>query len=347
MESLIGLLDDLLRQHRPAYYQRLLPAATAGDILALESCLGVALPPAFKSLYLWRNGQPSNLYESWQNNQTLMSLAAIREAHDVLTGLLREGEFERARWWHPQWIPFLDNGGGDHFCVDLAGVFTGDRGQIIEFRHDNPIREIVAPNFKAWLAGYVDLIQNEDWEYYEETGDELYLDWDSDIEGYPIRAEATSVIPDVNALEYARWQLNDIHRSSGSAADYLDRGRPDPDQRAEAKAAIKRLESEAVQLENTFDQTLTDLRIQNPAVVFVWVATHVEVLNDIIGEARSVESLAVWDKTRIHVAEKTLAEWQEVKEGKRNYVSINWYFLKDYEERLTAKLPGLKLREPA
>lgn len=151
----------------------------------------------------------------------------------------------------------------------------------------------------------------------------------------------------MSELEAIRWQLNAIRRSAGSAADYLDRGRPSPEQRAEAQAAIKRLEKEARALEEDFDQRLVRLREQNPVVIFSWVAAHKTVLDEIIAEARVNDPPAISDKTRIHVAQKTLAEWQEVKDGTRNYVSINWSFLKDYEERLMAKLPDLDLRRPA
>ncbi len=347
MESIVGKLDRLLQQYRPAYYQRLKPGATIENILEFEFHLSATLPYSFKSLYLWKNGQPSSYFEAWQSNQTLMSLAAIREAHDVLTGLLRAGEFDKANWWHPQWIPFLDNGSGDHFCIDLVGTLGGRAGQIIEFRHNNSCRKIVAPSFEAWLDSYVDLIQNEDWAYYEETGEELYLDWDPEFDRYPLYAEAADVAEQVNVLETARWELNCIHRSIGSAADYLDRGRPSPNQQTETRAAILRLEEQARDLEADFDIMLAEIREQNPAAFYRWVATHVSVLNEIVAEVRVIASPAPWDKARIHVAEKTLVEWWEVRDGTRNYVAINWHFLKDYEERMMTKLPNLILRKSA
>jgi cell wall assembly regulator SMI1 len=185
MQTILQQVDTLLRIHRPDYYARLQPGASASELDALELALGLQLLPDYRTLYTWKNGQRG--FKTLHHNLTFMSLKQAQEAHTILTGLLRGGEFSRANWWHPAWIPFLDNGGGNHYCLDLAGSFTGRVGQIIEFRHDHPARTILAPSLSAWLADYATLLATTDWE--EMIGD-LYLDWIPRTPGYPIAMQA-------------------------------------------------------------------------------------------------------------------------------------------------------------
>jgi cell wall assembly regulator SMI1 len=72
----------------------------------------------------------------------------------------------------------------------MEGTFTGSVGQIIEFWHDDAARNIVAPSLESWLEDYVLLLEQEDWEYYRETGDKVFLDWESNASGYPLKKKA-------------------------------------------------------------------------------------------------------------------------------------------------------------
>jgi cell wall assembly regulator SMI1 len=190
MQELIARLDALLQQHRPTYYQKLLPGLTSDDLQAFEQYLGFSVPPTFKQLYGWKNGQRTATFESFQLNQTLMNIEQVKKGYRILTDLLDAGEFKEEHWWSPSWLPFLSSGSGDHFCLDLEGTFTGSVGQIIEFWHGDPARNIVAPSLESWLADYVLLLEQEDWEYYRETGDKIFLDWASTASGYPIKQKA-------------------------------------------------------------------------------------------------------------------------------------------------------------
>jgi cell wall assembly regulator SMI1 len=148
------------------------------------------LPSAFHELYQWHDGQSFDCYEAFQDNRVFMALDDARESHEILTELLDAGEFQRANWWSRHWVPFLYNGAGDYVCVDLAGTFTGQVGQIIEFWHDDAGRNVIAPSLEAWLADYAALLERTEWEYYAETGEEPFLDWESSMPGYPLRFTA-------------------------------------------------------------------------------------------------------------------------------------------------------------
>ncbi|HEY9729582.1 MAG TPA: SMI1/KNR4 family protein, partial [Chroococcales cyanobacterium] len=65
MPDLIERLDRWLRQNRPGYYSQLLPGLTDEQIMEFEEALGISLPPDFKLLYKWKNGQPSGHYDSF------------------------------------------------------------------------------------------------------------------------------------------------------------------------------------------------------------------------------------------------------------------------------------------
>lgn len=190
MLNLIEKLDTLLKQYRPAYYEKLLPGLAISEITAFEEVLGFSLPQDYKDLYQWRNGQSTSYYEAFHWNQTWMSNKEVKGSISDLNALLRGGDFEKTNWWNSMWIPFLSNGAGDHFCLDIAGVFTGQKEQIIEFRHNHAERKIVAPNMAIWLADYVALLEQEDWDYYRETGKVPFLEWKCNTPGYPIRQMA-------------------------------------------------------------------------------------------------------------------------------------------------------------
>ncbi len=193
MDELIARLDVVLRNYRPEYYHRLLPGLTVTEIRATEESLGFSFPRVLKNLYLWKNGQPALYFEPLFQNRTFESIQQVVESHRVLTELEQCGEFDTLNGWSRKWIPFLANGAGDYHCVDMEGVFTGQQGQIIEFWHDIPSRTILAPSLESWLASFVHMLENEDWDEYKrckETGEDFFIDWQPDIPGYPVRAWA-------------------------------------------------------------------------------------------------------------------------------------------------------------
>ncbi|UOQ75032.1 SMI1/KNR4 family protein [Hymenobacter cellulosilyticus] len=109
----------------------------------------------------WHNGQQG--FESFVENNCLQSLGSAAETMRINRQLLEAGEFELANWWQPGWVPILENGGGDHVCVDLQGSFTGRAGQLLEHWHDWEPRNVLFPNLTSWLQAVV--------QTYEEAGE--------------------------------------------------------------------------------------------------------------------------------------------------------------------------------
>jgi cell wall assembly regulator SMI1 len=189
LKELLLRLDTLLKELRPEYYAQLQPPASEEQLQQFERSIGFPIPEAFKELYRWKNGQPRHYFHSFIYNDSFLSLEEAQDAYNMLNELLESGDFDREHWWSPYWLPFLESAGGDLVCVDMEGTFTGLRGQILQFWHDDETRLIDAPNLEEWFASLVD-----HFEWAVEKGiqdeEELTSTWEQDIPDYPIRERA-------------------------------------------------------------------------------------------------------------------------------------------------------------
>lgn len=185
-------LEAWLRAHRPDYLDQLRPGATDRQLDEVEVAIGAELPRAFRELYQWRNGQPRQCYDGFVNNRMFASLESALDTWNILTPMIGR-DFPHPSWWRRSWIPFLDNGGGDHLVVDLEGCFGGVPGQVLYFWHDWEDRSIVAPSVESWLEHLVEALESGVLVCDEEEGtireaDALgMVSWVGHvIEGYPI-----------------------------------------------------------------------------------------------------------------------------------------------------------------
>ncbi|MBT1699165.1 SMI1/KNR4 family protein [Fulvivirgaceae bacterium PWU4] len=180
MQTLLNTLDKHLQEKRPDYYKDLRPPLTDQQIGDLEKKYNLQLPSDVRLLYQWKNGQDD--YKRFVNNSTFMPLESALESYELLTGMIGY-DFEIKNWWNEHWIPLFENGSGDHICVDMAGIFTGDAGQIVDFWHDSPGRNVTAPSLEAFIGSLN--------KYYETTKpedfDEFFII--EGIKGYPKRFE--------------------------------------------------------------------------------------------------------------------------------------------------------------
>lgn len=128
------------------------------------------------------------------------------------------------------------------------------------------------------------------------------------------------------ALEVYRQKIEKAEFTAGDRSDYIDHGRPDAKQLKAAQELITKMLSEAAELKKEF-HTLVD---QSPKeAVLEWVDWHRNVLQAILLETPT----NTFGKTRLFTARKTLAEWDKVLAREQDYVSINWYYLKDYKAK--------------
>jgi cell wall assembly regulator SMI1 len=154
VEALIGRLDRWLAANRPDYYTHLLPGATDAQLEAFEARFSLALPAAFRQLYRWRDGHDQHRSASLVHNLMFSSLEDAARSKELMDDMIG-ADFDDPRWWRRGWVPFLENGAGDHLCADVAAEDGGTPGQVLMFYHDWEYRPVRSPSMEAWLADLV------------------------------------------------------------------------------------------------------------------------------------------------------------------------------------------------
>jgi cell wall assembly regulator SMI1 len=177
MQALLNRLDSYIAEKRAAYYTTLQPGLSAAEIADLEKQFNVTLPADLRALYQWKNGQHSDSYEAFVNNSMFVPLKNALETARELTAMIGS-DFDLENFWHPAWIPLFDNGGGDYICYDTAGVFTGIKGQLIEFWHADNDRDTIAPDLTSFITSINQLYLSTDAadfdEYFEVKAQDGY-----------------------------------------------------------------------------------------------------------------------------------------------------------------------------
>ena len=131
-------------------------------------------------------------------------------------------------------------------------------------------------------------------------------------------------------LETLRQNIEDAEYEAGSQSDYLDRGNPNPTQAKQAQERVVNLNNQSNVLRAQLTELVASVRSKEPQAIEEWVDFHMTILKKIIDE-KETGATAV---ARRNVAKGTLREWEKVRAGEQEYVGINWYFLKDYRERV-------------
>ncbi|MBP0615726.1 SMI1/KNR4 family protein [Jiella mangrovi] len=140
------------------------PPASDHQIDEAERRLGVALPPAIRRLYQLADGQPPDRISLWGAFQLVPLKDVVENAaflndefpdginvHDEDHAQIDVPPEIRAVWWSRGWIPIMENGGGDHVCVDLDPAEAGTPGQLLTYYHDETYRPLVASDMEALL----------------------------------------------------------------------------------------------------------------------------------------------------------------------------------------------------
>lgn len=152
MKELINKLDRWLQTNRPDYYESLRPPWTNEQFEKIQNLSGTELSESFRTLYGWKGGQSALASESLYDNWRYLQFEEIRINYQSYNELYEMGEFKQKDWWNPKWIPFLENENEVLMCVDLAGSFDGQQGQLITFIADDPARTIEFPSLEEFLT---------------------------------------------------------------------------------------------------------------------------------------------------------------------------------------------------
>lgn len=127
-------------------------------------------------------------------------------------------------------------------------------------------------------------------------------------------------------LEKLRQKIEKMLDDMGSQSDFIDYGKPDKKQaekiQQEIAAQTKRVEALKTKLREMISKS-------SAQAIEEWVNWHKNILQNILNE----QGTDTKNKTRIFTARQTLGAWEKVLHKEQDFVSINWYYLKDYQEK--------------
>jgi len=127
-------------------------------------------------------------------------------------------------------------------------------------------------------------------------------------------------------LETLRQKIEDSEYEAGDKTDYLSYGKPNAAQAKQAQALIEKLKLQSTEARAELKQLLGTLRSQRSQAIEEWLNYHIDLLQKIVDEKTDAVITP-----RKNVAKETIQNWEKVRAGELDYVSINWHFLKDYK----------------
>lgn len=175
MRELWQNIDRWFVDNAPHCHENLARAGGASPelLLELQRTLEQELPPEFHAyLQLHGNGDRVNFYEydglpvermlaRWRGLEELRKDGTFATA--TPRELSREAEQVQWQWWHPGWLPFAQDGGGNLYCIDLDPGPAGRRGQVIAWEmHSGPVGPL-ARSFEAFLDKYLERLRAGRW----------------------------------------------------------------------------------------------------------------------------------------------------------------------------------------
>ncbi|WEH16554.1 SMI1/KNR4 family protein [Streptomyces sp. VNUA24] len=118
-------METWLAANAPYTYAKLAPPAEPAAITAAEKAIGLTFPDPLTESLLRHDGTNHAvlLPPFWMPLSThdiLETWTMRTEIHASIFGDTQDGdaEAEYGPWWHRQWIPFAENGGGDELVID-------------------------------------------------------------------------------------------------------------------------------------------------------------------------------------------------------------------------------------
>ncbi|MER7792796.1 SMI1/KNR4 family protein [Streptomyces sp. NPDC097640] len=164
LTTTVSDIADWLTAHAVSATERLSSRRGAADLAAiaeLEAAVGERLPADFRSYLRFFGGSAGLDVFEYDG----MSVPNILSRWRGLTDLLAKGTFDSAepheldpdngsvryRWWHPGWIPFAQDSGGNLHCIDLAPERDGVRGQVFSWENHGGPLGVRAQSFEQFL----------------------------------------------------------------------------------------------------------------------------------------------------------------------------------------------------
>ncbi len=151
-------IQNWARAHAPSITFR--PPAKPADIDNFAAKSGLVIPEELRQALLVADGETptsAGMIGNWR----ILPITEIQGTWGLLTKLAEKGAFTslepdaptyiRYAWWHPGWIPIVENGVGDYFCLDTDPTDPDRAGQVLLFLQNRPDRPLVAGSLRAWF----------------------------------------------------------------------------------------------------------------------------------------------------------------------------------------------------
>jgi cell wall assembly regulator SMI1 len=160
-----AIWDDIttwLGQNAQPTLATLHSGANPQDIDRAEEILGIRLPAAYRQSLLRHDGQ------TYLTDYEYLSLQQVLRIWNSKRNALERGDFVgrevyqhgngviRNFWWHPGWIPFAEDSGGNLLCLDLAPASKGHWGQVLCWERTTGPYPGTETSFAEWLRTYRD-----------------------------------------------------------------------------------------------------------------------------------------------------------------------------------------------
>ncbi len=132
----------------------------------------------------------------------------------------------------------------------------------------------------------------------------------------------------LKTLETLRRRLEAVRYQIGSMSDYLDRGRPTPDEARKTRAAMADQEAAAADLETQLVAMIAAYRQNEPHLIRQWVSIHQAILRELNAyfAAHQAENAYAYRLER-YVTAQAVEEWEKVQSGELDFVINNWYVM--------------------
>src|SRR5205807_1536549 len=114
----------------------------------LAKALKKPVPKGLQELLTWHNGQGEDYVGYFQDHWLLMSAARIVTAKAELD------ESGADQGWHKEWVPFLEDDGGNFMCLDTSGK---EPGVVVFWAGAEPEKK--ADSLGAWLTDFVGQVE--------------------------------------------------------------------------------------------------------------------------------------------------------------------------------------------
>jgi cell wall assembly regulator SMI1 len=162
VKDLLTRLEQWLKEHRPRYLKALRPGATAAELDALQTALGVPVPDGLRKLLAWHNGQAGDFVGCFEGSWRLLGTDRIASLHRELLANADNG-------WERSLIPFLEDDRDN--CVFLDGGQA--EAPVRAYWQVTKQRPVLAPSLAAWLKDFVEAVLRGEYTQDPERGDFL------------------------------------------------------------------------------------------------------------------------------------------------------------------------------